>query len=128
MVFLITGKAKAGKTTYGKRLSKELENIGYNTKTVDGDIIREMYDNKDFSLDGRIENLRIISDLAKKEELGGNIVIVSAIAPYKKWRDMMRLNWKESILIYIPGGFLWEGTNYEIPTFDEMKYKGSKNE
>lgn len=120
MVFLITGKAGAGKTTYGKRLSKDLEGCGYETEVVDADIIREITDNEDFSDSGRIKNLKTIAEIGRNKENEEKIVIISVIAPYKEWRDMMRTYWNKSFLVFIPGGYLWEGTEYETPTFDEI--------
>ena len=30
----------------------------------------------------------------------------------------------KSLLIYMPGGHLWEGTNYEVPYHEEMMSQG----
>jgi len=47
-------------------------------------------------------------------------VIIAAVLPKKKWRDMLRKVIKnECRLIYVAGGYLWEGTTYEEPTEDE---------
>ena len=121
MVILITGKAGAGKTHYASELKKELIQEGLGVICIDGDDLRVKDRNEDFSDQGRILNLTHAAELAKRYEMQGNIVVCSFIAPKREWRDMMRSYWKESILVYMPGGHLWEGTEYERPSYDELK-------
>ena len=47
------------------------------------------------------------------------------IAPHKEIRDEMRDMWQCSRVVYLPGGDLWEGTTYDIPTNTELgtRYK-----
>ena len=120
MVYLITGKAGAGKTHYAKAFAKELKEEGIRVKVIDGDDFRKDCDNKDFSDQGRIQNLYGAASLASIYEKMGYTVLVSFIAPRKEWRSVMRSYWKESRLVYLPGGTLWEGTTYERPTEDEF--------
>ena len=120
MVYLITGKAGAGKTHYAKELAKELQEEGYQVRMLDGDTFRKKTKNKDFSDKGRIANLIKAARQAREDEWNGYIVICAFIAPRKEWRDMMRTFWLESRVIYIPGGSLWEGTIYEKPTDNEL--------
>jgi len=119
MVYLITAKAGAGKTHYSKCFAKELEGEGYKVIAIDGDEFRNKNKNQDFSDEGRILNLTNAALLAKELEEQGYIVIMAFIAPKKEWRDMMRKHWKESKVIYIPGGTLWAGSQYERPQNDE---------
>ena len=119
MVYLITGKAGAGKTHYGDELAKELRAEGFNVRRFDGDVFRLQTNNTDFTDKGRISNLMNVAKLAHEYELCGDVVILSFIAPRKEWRDRMRAMWNESRVIYIPGGTLWDGTIYEKPTKDE---------
>lgn len=121
MVYLITGKAGAGKTHYAECLTKELKEEGYSVVQIDGDSFREKTGNKDYTDEGRIQNLVDASLLAQMHEKIGDTVILSFIAPQKEWRRMMRSYWKESVLIYIPGGTLWENTTYEKPKKNEFK-------
>lgn len=119
MVYLITGKARAGKTTYGMRLSQELRDAGEKVVFIDGDEFRGKHNNFDFTNEGRRRNLLGAADLAAELEQQGQIVIMAFIAPRKDWRDEMRAKWQYSRVIYIPGGMLWEGTTYERP--DELE-------
>lgn len=115
MVLLITGKAGAGKTHYANALAKELTDEGMQVSTIDGDAFRAEHGNKDFSDKGRIANLIKAAQLAQDYEFKGHIVILSFIAPKQEWRDLMQTYWKESRVIYIPGGTLWKDTIYERP-------------
>jgi adenylylsulfate kinase-like enzyme len=123
MVILVTGKAGAGKTTYGKRLAEEYKAEGRKVIMIDADEFREERGTtkpEDFSDEGRISNLMEAAKLAAEFEKKGYIVILAFIAPKEEWRDMMRKLWEMSVVVYIPGGTLWPGTIYERPTFDEL--------
>jgi len=120
MVYLITGRANAGKTTYAIRLTEELASMGHRVLRLDGDDFRRDRDNQDFSDAGRLKNLMEAAEAARKAELDGFIVVMAFIAPLREWRDMMRYQWITSRVIYIPGGNLWDGTKYEVPTNDEQ--------
>jgi adenylylsulfate kinase-like enzyme len=119
MVILITGKKDAGKTHYAKALVKELEEQYYKVILLDGDALRKETDNLDFSDEGRIKNLKKAAELAASFEEEGFIVVLSFIAPRKKWRNMMRKYWEVSRIVYLPGGTLWKGTTYDIPAEEE---------
>jgi len=120
MVYLITGKARAGKTTYATRLTEELSASGHQVLHLDGDNFRRERDNQDFTDEGRLRNLMEAANVARRAEADGQTVVMSFIAPRREWRDAMRKLWKISRVIYIPGGSLWDGTTYESPTDDEL--------
>jgi adenylylsulfate kinase-like enzyme len=121
MVYLITGKQGSGKTHYAEALASELEREGATIKMLDGDVWRQQNDNQDYTDEGRIKNLISAAQSAEHYEKNGYVVIMSFIAPRQEWRNMMRAYWKQSKVIYIPGGSLWEGTTYEKPDENELK-------
>ena len=127
MVYLITGKAGAGKTHYGRELIKEL--LPKRVIMLDGDEFRKEHANNDFTDEGRLRNLMDAAKFAQEYEERGCIIVMCFVAPKKEWRDKMCTLWKESRVVYIPGGTLWEGTTYEVPTDDELniKYYGSNS-
>lgn len=123
MVVLITGKRGSGKTIYALKYKKELENLHYLVKHIDGDEFRKENNNDDYSDEEKIKNLITASELASLYESKGYVVLMSFIMPKKKWRNMMRKKVEVSRIVYIPGGTLWKGTSYEMPTLNEFEVK-----
>ena len=121
MVYLITGKRNSGKTHYARALAQELRLQGYKVTVIDGDEFRLITGNKDFSDEGRIKNLTDAAIKAQKYEKEGHFVLLAFVAPKREWRYMMRGYWKESRVIYIPGGTLWKNTFYEHPEDQELR-------
>ena len=119
MVVLVCGKAGAGKTTYANRLAQELIEAGFNVRLLDGDEQRQVVNNLDFTEAGRHRHLMAMAKSAAEAERLGYVAIVAAIAPRIHWRKKMRSMWRESLLVYLPGGSLWEGTEFEEPRFNE---------
>lgn len=119
MVFLICGKSGAGKTTYAMNLAEELTTECL-VRVLDGDEQRAVSGNNDYSDAGRHRHLMGMARAASHAESLGFVVIVAAIAPKAIWRREMRAMWRESRLVYLPGGTLWEGTIFERPKFDEF--------
>jgi len=120
MVYLITGKAGAGKTTYMRRLEQELIDEGRKVFCIDGDEFRKQTGNSDYSDEGRLRNLMKAAELASKKECEGMIVLMAFVSPYRSWRNEMRRLFIRSRVIYIPGGTLWERTTYERPDETEV--------
>ena len=126
MVILVTGKKDAGKTTYAKRLVEELISDGVQAALLDGDEFRQETGNDDYTDEGRQRNLIGAAKVAGELERQGNVVVVAFVSPRRSWRDAMRLHWKESRLVYLPGGTLWPNTIYEVPTEDEFEIRRNK--
>ena len=120
MVYLITGKAGAGKTHYAETLAEELKQAGHSVAVVDGDVLRTKRKNDDYTDKGRILNLMDAAEMAAELEAEGKIVICAFVSPKREWRDAMREYWRMSIVVYIPGGSLWKGTKYERPGDGEL--------
>ena len=121
MIYLITGKPGSGKTTYADRLALTLVVAGSRVRRIDGDKWRQSHKNEDFSEAGRILNLESAAQEAGKAEAMGIVVILSFVAPKKQYREMMARYWEEWIVVHIPGGELWEGTEYEVPDVEELR-------
>lgn len=118
---MICGKAGAGKSTHARLLAKEYRAAGQEAAILDGDVFRHICGNNDYSNAGRKRNLKGLAEEAAIIEGAGRVCIVAVMAPKREWRDMMRDMWQgRGRLVYLPGGSLWEGTEYELPSDDEF--------
>jgi gluconate kinase len=81
MITVLFGQPHSGKTT----LANKLEADYY----IDGDHLRTMFQNKDYSRQGRINNLNRASDIATYLHYNGNDVVLSLVYPYKEARDYL---------------------------------------
>lgn len=90
MIYWFTGQPGAGKTTLANALEEYLiENDlakGQIFK-IDGDDLRELTSNKDYSINGRVQNVATAQKLAKYLDNKGHTVIVSVVAPYIDQRE-----------------------------------------
>ena len=57
---------------------------------IDGDDLREIFNNKDYSKEGRIRNITFAQGLAKFLHKKDMDVVVSLVAPYKEIRDSFK--------------------------------------
>jgi adenylylsulfate kinase-like enzyme len=122
MIYIITGKPGAGKTTMAQRLKTELEQRSKKVLWFDGDLWRQRINNTDFSEGGRYLNIASAVKQAKEQEKEYNDIIFSFVMPDKVLRDFIRASFSESITIWIPGGKLWFGTEYQTPLPQEIGY------
>ena len=124
MVYWITGRSSSGKTVYAKRLKREFEDRGDTVLLLDGDEVRDIFRNDSYEDEAREIHIMRIAGFAAIAEKQGITVIIALISPMKKWRMKARKLFEKSMLIYMPGGFLWEGTTYEEPDHEEMMCEG----
>ena len=84
MVYWFTGQPAHGKTTLADLLQdKHLPNA----YRIDGDDMRELFSNKDYSIKGRVENVGTAQRIAHYLHNQGNDVIVSLVSPYLDQRE-----------------------------------------
>ncbi|MDA8629667.1 adenylyl-sulfate kinase [Bacteroidia bacterium] len=90
-VFWMTGLSGSGKSTIANALQNELFQKGYQVYVLDGDNVRGgLNKDLDFSDEGRIENIRRISEVAKLFSDAGFIVIAAFISPFRSDRQQAR--------------------------------------
>ena len=124
MVYWITGKSSSGKTVYAKRLKRQFEDLGEKILLLDGDDVRDKFSNQEYDDKSRFEHIMKVARFASLVEDQGFIVIIAMLSPKKEWRMKARKLFNKSMLIYMPGGVLWEGTEYEEPDHEEMMCEG----
>ena len=83
MIFWFTGQPGSGKTTLGKALLEKLDDVFH----IDGDDLRGLSANVDYSEQGRISNIRTAQSIAMYLDNKGKNVVVSVVAPYKWLRE-----------------------------------------
>src|SRR2546428_11895936 len=66
MIYWFTGQPGSGKTTLAIALKSALQKRGQPVVHLDGEFLRELMDNKDFSEAGRIRNIMAAQQLAAK--------------------------------------------------------------
>jgi len=90
-VFWFYGLSGSGKSTLANGLERELTELGYMTKILDGDNIRSRL-NADlgFSDADRLENIRRIAEVARLFLDAGIVVITSFITPKRELRTRAR--------------------------------------
>ena len=123
MIYYLVGQPHAGKTTLSKLLKEHL--YTQNVIQIDGDDIRDIFQNKDYSEEGRRKNIQRAQDIAMFLNVKGFDVIISLVSPYKDLRD--ELKEKSNVIeIYIHtdnirGRESFHVENYEKPTEDYIE-------
>ncbi|MEO0896894.1 MAG: adenylyl-sulfate kinase [Bacteroidota bacterium] len=91
IVVWLTGLSGSGKSTIAQNLEKELHQLGYFSKLLDGDNIRVgLCNNLSFSVEDRKENIRRIAEAAKLFLDGGVVCLCSFVSPTIEIREMAR--------------------------------------
>lgn len=91
VVLWFTGLSGAGKSTLAHALEESLYQMGYHTFVLDGDNVRHgLCGDLGFSNEGRVENIRRISEVAKLFLEAGIIVLTAFISPFRADRAKAR--------------------------------------
>ena len=99
MIYWFTGQPSHGKTILADLLKQTLLPNAYR---VDGDDLRDLFTNKDFSIKGRVMNVDAAQKISHYLHNQGHDVIVSLVSPYidqrEEFKQLIGNNLKE---IYI---------------------------
>jgi adenylylsulfate kinase len=119
MIYWFTGQPGSGKTTLAIALKSALEKTGHRVVHLEGEFLRDLMANKDFSEAGRIRNIQAGQQLAAKLHGDGIFVVASFVSPYRNLRDVFKS--RHNVLeIYVHttevrGREAYFVTNYEPP-------------
>jgi adenylylsulfate kinase-like enzyme len=100
MIYWFTGQPGAGKTTLALALKKELAARGHVTVHLDGDLLRIVTANQDFSTAGRMKNIRAAQALAAKIHEDGAWVVAAFVSPFRALREEFKKR-PEVLEIYV---------------------------
>jgi len=122
MILWFTGQPGSGKTTLCKELQKRIFCTAKKTIHLDGDDLRDVLDNKDYSEKGRRKNIQFAIDMAKVMENKGYLVLVSLVSPYRDLRigKVFYLHSKRNLRKE------YHVENYEPPTENFVKINTDK--
>ena len=90
MILWFTGQPGSGKTTLAKEIINRFNHD--NIFHIDGDDLRDVLDNKDYSEKGRRKNIQFAIDMAKVMDDKGYLVLVSLVSPYRDMREKLKSN------------------------------------
>ncbi|MDO9010540.1 MAG: adenylyl-sulfate kinase [Gallionella sp.] len=97
-----TGLSGSGKSTLAHAVEESLHQKGCRTFVLDGDNVRHgLCGDLGFSVEGRIENIRRVGEMAKLFMEAGIIVLTAFISPYRDDRQRVRDMVKEGDFIEI---------------------------
>tara|TARA_S200002703_G_scaffold156237_1_gene161484 strand:- start:624 stop:1058 length:435 start_codon:yes stop_codon:yes gene_type:complete len=84
MIYWFTGQPGAGKTVLSRYLHSHLKMKPF---LIDGDDLRELTTNKDYSINGRVNNVNIAQKIAHYLHNQSRDVIVALVSPYIDQRE-----------------------------------------
>ena len=122
MVISLTGQPGSGKSIQ----SQMLQTFFKDAIIIDGDDVRKLFDNKDYSINGRMENINRAYDIAYFLHTKGFVVILAMMSPFKLLReDLQKKVGKEYYQFYlhttdIRGREQYHFDEFEIPSANHI--------
>ena len=119
MIIALFGQPHSGKSTIANQFPSY--------KNIDGDKLRELFANKDYSREGRIRNLNRASDIAHYLHSHGDNITLSLVYPYKEARDYLNSLTEDVCWIYLTyegerGREKFHVQDFEQPSEEEALY------
>ena len=117
MIYWLTGQPGSGKTTLGTWIM-----ASFPTKSVhiDGDDMRNCFQDKDYSKEGRMKNVEKAQNIARFLHYKGNTVVVSFVSPYREQREeFKKIIGEELVEIYVHTSDDRGRTNYFVSDYEE---------
>ena len=119
MIIWLTGQPGSGKTTLCRKM---MLNMGSDVFHIDGDDLRDLFDNKDYSEVGRRKNIELAQQISEYLHNKGKHLFVSLVSPYKDQRDKFKSKMGNNLIeVYvhtteIRGRESFFVQDYELPT------------
>jgi len=83
-LYWFTGQPGAGKTTLAQLLKQRIQQMNPKEKVVilDGDEIRDLFNNKDYSVEGRLKNVEMVQNCCRFLVKNDITTIVCMVSPF----------------------------------------------
>lgn len=118
MIYWFTGQPSHGKTILAKLLKKELEKNNQ-VFHVDGDDLRSLTVNKDYSEQGRINNVKTAQNISHYLHNLGADVVVSLVSPYNWQREEFKNLLKSNIIeLYVYTTETRERDHFKVSNYE----------
>jgi adenylylsulfate kinase-like enzyme len=123
MILVLFGQPHCGKSTLANILKEKLS-----LSNIDGDDLRDLFKNKDYSREGRVKNLNRASDIAhflnSRTDKG---VVLSLMYPYEEARTYLNELSSEVAWVYLTyegerGRENFHTKDFEIPDPEKVLY------
>ena len=102
MVIWLLGISGSGKSTLGNKIKEYFDKQGRQSFILDGDIVRNFYDNDlGYSIEERRQNIKRILLAAYVLEKNKIVTIVCNISPFEDLREFARNKFNDYVQIYL---------------------------
>lgn len=123
MIYWLTGQPGSGKITLAKEFIKYLKYKGFHEKEIvhiDGDGLRDMTLNYDYSKEGRDKNIGNAQTISSFMSKSGYTVVVSLVSPYRETREEFKRNMGDDIKeFYIHASDKRPRAEYKVDNYEE---------
>jgi len=118
-IFWFTGQAGAGKTELANALKARI-NGEQKIIIIDGDDIRELYNNTDYSITGRKENVAFVQKLCTFLIKNEVVPIVCMVSPFSEQRRVF-IEQYGGVEIYVQCNEIRGRENYHVDYYEKPK-------
>lgn len=117
MIIWLTGQPGSGKSTIAKEFISETTGSFIN---IDGDDLREIFQNKDYSENGRRKNIELAQTIAEFLHRKKFHPIVSLVSPYRDQREKFKQKMGDDILeVYVHTTKIRGREEYFVKEYEE---------
>lgn len=119
-IIWLIGQPGHGKTVLGKLLEEHIDQTAHNDVFhIDGDDLRNITINKDYSKSGREQNIKNAQVIAKYLQNKGYHVVVSLVTPYRDIREEFKQNSSNIFEVYVHTKEIRGREEFHVDDFQE---------